>query len=382
MHAGRPRRGCVPMMGRMKPLHRIALAIAPLLLAGAGARAVEFGVNIHHGESPAVNAQRAAVMKARNLRGARMDLIHDWDPAKLRDQVQRIRANGGSVEAVVMTSFQWDESCNPDLAAVERKAYREAAHIVAKVSDLVRDFELLNEVNNRPEIQAEVPRNSAGLSTAPYEDKPCVRSLAAALRGISRAIRDERAATGRPLRVLFGQSGRDWGLLEYMQREGVQWDVTVWHVYQSLDSPRISDDPWWGPGGPLVQLARWGKPVRLNEFNCGETYEDAYENEAGRPVTERCLKSLARHLRDLLDQKVVAIECIEFYELLDEPRKGKPEDRFGLMADLAHPKLHMALAAAFAGGELSPTERDAITSRGLMTGAEIDARRRAVLARP
>jgi hypothetical protein len=355
-------------------LRLTAVVLVATTIGWTQAHGLDFGVNIHHGGSPAFNTQRAAVMKQRNFTTARMDLIHDWDQASLRDQVQKIRANGGSVEAVLMTSHQWDHSCNPDLARVEQKAYAEAAGVVNKVKDLIHDFELLNEVENRPEIQREVPRNSAGMSTGPYEGRPCMASLAAALRGMAHAIRDIRASSGLPLRVLFGQSGRDWGLLTYLQRQGVEWDVTSWHVYQSLDSPSLLDDPWWGPGGPYAQLAALGKPVHVNEFNCGETYEAGYENQAGRPVTEKCLKSLARHLSEMVNQKAVRIESIHIYELLDEPEKGRPEGMFGLMYDPDRAKPHLFLYTAFAGGKLTREERREITSRGLMTQAQIDAR--------
>jgi hypothetical protein len=346
-----------------------------VLLVSGPAGALEFGVNIHHGEPPELNARRATVMKQRNLRTARMDLIYDWDQRSLRDQVVKIRANGGRVQVVLLTSHTWDHSCSPDIGAVERKAFAETLDSVESVKDLVHDFELLNETELRPDIVKEVPRNSAGLSMQPYEGKPCVAALAAALRGMSRAIRQVRERSGLPLRILFGQSGRDWGFLRFMQSQGVSWDVTTFHVYPHEWHRSLRDDPWWGPGGPFVQLAAFGKPVHVNEFNCGEIYDPSYENAAGGLVTERCLRSFARHLRDIVDQQVASIESVHVYELLDEPRKEPPENRFGLLDASERPKPHLFLLTAFTGGDLTEAERCEIVGRRLMTDAEIDARR-------
>jgi hypothetical protein len=364
-----------PLKLRSRTPARRALAFLATAALWTQAQALDFGVNIHHGGTADFNTQRAAVMKQRNLKTARMDFISFQDPTALRDQVQKIRANGGSVEVVLWTRFGNDHSCNQNLAAVESAAYDDAFQAVDKVKDIVHDFELLNETEQRPEIIREVPRNSAGMSTAPYQGKPCVASLAAGLRGMSRAIRDVRASSGLPLRVLFGQSGRDWGFLTFMQQQGVQWDVTSWHAYQNIDSPSLLSDSWYGPGGPYARLAAFGKPVHVNEFNCGETYSAAYENQAGQPVTEKCLESIGRHMTEMMTQTLARIESVHIYELLDEPEKGRPEGVFGMMYDLARPKPHLYLYTAFAGGNLTAGERYEVTRRSLMTDAEIDARR-------
>jgi hypothetical protein len=214
-----------------------------------------------------------------------------------------------------------------------------------------------------------------GMSAAAFRGKPCLASLAAGLRGMSRAIRDVRARSGLPLRAILGLAGRDFGFLRFMQEQGVLFDVIAIHPYQEFDQPSMLDDPWWGPGGPYAQLAKFGKPVHVNEFNCGEIYRPTYENQTGQPLSEQCLRALNKHLGDLVKQKSVTIESVHFYELLDEPEKGRPEGEFGLMYDLTRPKPQLYLYTAFAGGRLTPQERREITNRGLMTDAQIDARR-------
>ncbi|WP_158513939.1 hypothetical protein [Ramlibacter tataouinensis] len=345
-------------------------AAAPSPAAQAGS--LIFGVNTHTGSDANSNSQRAEIMKERNFKSSRMDL---WagDMNAFRDQVNKIRANGGKVEVALQVSFQWDSSCSPDLAGIEQRAYNDTATLVNQTKDIVYDYELLNEVQLRPEIQREVPWNSAGSSTAPYQGKPCVASLTAALKGMSRAIQDIRASSGLPLKVIMGALGRDWGLMTHLRNNGVQWDITGWHVYPRQEQASLLNDTWYGAGGPLAQLASFGKPVRINEFHCGEIYDGAYENQAGMATTEKCLKGLTRHLKELRTQTIANIESIHLYELLDEPGKSAPESRFGLMYSLSQPKVHLYLASAFAGGSLTAAERNELTSRGLLTNAEIDA---------
>ena len=337
------------------------------------------GVNTHTGSDSTTNAKVAAVMKDRNLKSSRMDL-YVGDQTTFRDQVQKVRATGGRVEAVMMTSWHWDTSCNPNLSAVEQDSYNQTATIVNQVKDLVQDFEMLNEVQLRSDIQSEVPWNSAGTSTTPYQGKPCVATITAVLRGMSRAIHDIGASSGLPLRAILGAVGKDFGFLSYMQQQGVQWDVTGYHIYPTNDYPSMLSDPWFGPGGPIAQLAKFNKPVHINEFNCGEIYDSGYENQAGMPKTETCLKALTRHMKDLRDQKIANIESIHLYELRDETNKSGPESHFGLMYDLNTPKVHLYLVSAFAGGSLTSAERNELTSRGLLTNPEIDAMQAAARA--
>jgi hypothetical protein len=337
------------------------------------ASALDIGVNTHRGWDASTNTQIANLMKQRNLKTARLDLYVDSNMTEFRDQVTKIRANGGKVEVALMISHQWDNSCPQNMATVEQNAYNQTAATVNKVKDIVHDFEMLNEAQLRPDILKEVPWNSAGTSTAPYQGKPCVATLAAVFRGMSRAIKDVRASSGLPLRTIFGVIGRDWGFVTHMQQQGVQFDVLGYHIYPGEKQNSLLSDPWYGTGGPLTRLASFGKPIRINEFHCGEIYTSGYENRAGATVTEACLRSITRHLKELRTQKIANLEAVQIYELADEPNKAVPENRFGLMYDLGNAKPHLHLVTAFAGGTLTAAERLEITKRGLLTDAEINA---------
>lgn len=332
------------------------------------------GVNVHTGgSSRAQNSEIAAMLQARNFKRIRMDYFADGDQTLTRDLITKVNAYGGSVEMSLQISYQWDHAVHSDLAGVEANAYNQTYAAVDAMKDLVHDFELLNEVQLRPEIQAVVPMNSAGASKSAFQNKPALSSLAAILRGMANAIHAVGEKSGLPLRVIMGVIGRDFGLLGYLQDEGVQWDVTGYHVYPHNDAPSLRTDSWYGAGGPLKQLGSFGKPVTLNEFNPGEIYGANYENVEGQAQTEQGFRSTARHMLELYSQTECNLESIVFYELLDDPAKPAPESNFGLMYDLATPKASLYLATALAGGRLSSAERSAITGRGLLTNEQIDA---------
>jgi hypothetical protein len=335
------------------------------------------GVNLHTGgTTTSRNTEIASILQARNFKRIRMDYFWDQDQTLPRDLVTKINAYGGSVEMCLQISYQWDHTVHTDLTAVQANAYNQTYAAVDAMKDLVHDFELLNEVQLRSEILAAVPWNSAGTSKTPYQNKPALANLAAILRGMENAIHDLAARSGLPLRVIMGVIGRDFGFLSYLQDEGVRWDLTGYHVYPNEGATSLQSDAWYGAGGPLARLASFGKPVTLNEFNPGEIYNAGYENIEGQPFTEQGFRSNARHMLELYSQTECDLESVVLYELLDAPSKPAPENRFGLMYDLTAPKVSLYLATALAGGTLSSAEQTAITSRGLLTNAQIDAMRR------
>ena len=328
---------------------------------------LQIGVNVHTGGgSTTANDQVASVMANRNLRVARFDYFVNSDQTLVRDQIVKINANGGSAQLVVENSYQWDGSCNSNLAAVEQDSYNQTLQMVGAMKDIAHDFEVLNEVQLYPWINNEVPWNSAGTSTAPYAGKPCVASATAAIRGATRAIHDHGQ------RATVGVIGRDFGWLSWLKQNNVAWDVTGYHIYPHYGDPSLASDPWFGTNGPLYQLSLFGKPITINEFNCGEIYDSNYENTAGQPDTETCLKSVNKHLQEIRSYSGgQPIGSVVTYELLDEPSKGVPENHFGLMYALNNPKIELYLVTAFAGGTLTSTEQATITSRGLLTDAQI-----------
>jgi hypothetical protein len=159
-----------------------------------------------------------------------------------------------------------------------------------------------------------------------------------------------------------------------MQQQGVQFDVVGYHIYPWEHHKPLDQDPWFGPGGLLGQLALFKKPITINEFNAGEIYSGTpghqgadYLNRAGDEITEKGFKAIDKHLKEILRQSAAKVESILFYEVTDEAQKGPPENRFGLYYDpeLQRPKISLLLVTSYAGGNLSPAERQELTSRGI-----------------
>jgi len=61
------------------------------------------------------------------------------------------------------------------------------------------------------------------------------------------------------------------------------------------------------------------------------------------------------------------IESVGIYELLDEPAKAPPENRFGLLYDLNTPKISLYILSYFAGGTLTSAERQELINRGFIS---------------
>jgi hypothetical protein len=292
---------------------------------------------------------------------------------RLRAMVSNMASHNIKAEAIIFNAYARDypkaKLCSANLAEVEQESYDASKQAVSQTQDLIQDFEMLNEAPLYPGIQAP---GTSGHDASDF-DTPCGRMQAANLRGMSRAIADERKRTGRPLRIILGTVGRDFGFYKFMLDQGVNFDVSGYHIYPHEKHKTLDMDPWFGPGGPLVQLAKFNRPVIINEFNCGETYEADFENQADQPRTESCYRGFAKHMKAIVNQKVAHIESIYLYELVDDPKRKPPENRFGLMRDLSTPKVNWLLASAFAGGALSKAETAEITRRNLLTPEQITA---------
>jgi hypothetical protein len=350
----------------MKLFHR--LIATSLALAASAVMAQDIGVNIHSGGGSTGNdATIASIMATRNFKQARLDYFIGADTTLLRDQISRINANGGKAQLVVQNNYQWDYSCNQNLAAVESDSYNQTFQMVGATKDIAHDYEMLNEMQLRPDLSGQVAWNSQGTSTSAYNASSCAATLAAVSRGMARAIHDQGQ------RAILGEAGRDFGFLTYMKSQGVTWDVTGFHVYPRLQNDSLLSDPWYGTNGPIYQLSLFGKPITVNEFNCGEIYDSNYENTAGQPDTEECLQAVNKHLQELRGNTYGTLESVHVYELLDEPSNSPPENRFGLLYTLTSPKVELYLVTAYAGGTLTSTEQSQITSRGLLTDSQIAA---------
>jgi len=333
---------------------------------------IHWGVNIHRGGDDPQNM--ANVLSERNLKYVRMDF---WgsDPTSLTQFItaaQIMNAKNIKVQAIVFSVFSAGQSRNGDysanLAEVEQTAYNNTKPQIESVKNLVSEFELQNEIPLYPNMAVS---GATGQNTLDY-DTPAGRLQAAVLRGMSRAIDDVRKASNLSFRIILGTVDRRFGFLSYMLQQGVIFDITGYHIYPSRYDGALDENIWFGQGGPLGQLAKFNRPIHINEFNCAEIYQGtanhagaAYENVIGKPVTELGFESLYTHLNEIVKQKVAKVEAVYFYEINDNTTKTAPENRFGLYFDnsLQQPKISLYIATAFAGGKLSEIEKDSLIKR-------------------
>lgn len=128
------------------------------------------------------------------------------------------------------------------------------------------------------------------------------------LKGLSDGV-----ISANPLaRKAIGAAG--WGHIGVFRRlrdDGVKWDISVWHFY--------GEDPEWA----LQQLAAYGKPVWITEFNNGNEPGDTVD--AGRGIAKWMtrLKALSA---------MYPLEAAFIYELLDEPYWTDNEGKMGLVS--------------------------------------------------
>lgn len=335
---------------------------------------VRVGIN-SYGINNYIDPQNLAdKLKDRNLKYTRIDLWGNDSEylARFINAVEIMKTRNIKTQAIVYTPFSKGQprsnDYNANLDEVEQTAYNFTKTQIINTKDYVQDYELQNEIPLYPDIKV---AGSTGQNPNDY-DVPAGRLQAAVLRGMSRAIDDVRKSFKLPLRIILGTVDRQFGFLTYMEQQGVLFDVVGYHIYPKLNHAPLDQDAWFGQGGPLGQLSKFNKPITINEFNSGEIYSGGpnhpgpnYENQAGQPVTEDGFKSLYKHLNEIVNQNVANIESVYFYELVDEPQKEIPENRFGLYYDtgLENPKISLYIATAFAGGILSIAEKDSLIKR-------------------
>lgn len=260
-----------------------------LHLAAPAAAAMEWGVNVHGGGSnPETMARKLA---ERHLTWVRMDL---WgsDPAylaKFKRAVSCFHSQGIKVQAVLFTDFSPGARRNQDLGAdlseVEQTAYQQTLSQVNATKDLIRDYELGNEITlGTPHILAD---GATGQKATDF-DTPAGHLQAAVLRGMSHAIRDARADSGLPLRILLGTVNRHWGFLAFMQQQGVLFDVVGYHIYPWEKHPPLDQDPWFGPRGTVgavgpVQQAHHHQRIQRR----GDLLGNCRQSGSGLPQPQR-----------------------------------------------------------------------------------------------
>ena len=232
-----------------------------------------------------------------------------------------------------------------------RESRRFALALATPLRDQIPVWELGNELENFAIIKACERKDdgsqyncswgpAGGVGVDEYYTPRWIK-VSAVLRGLSDGI-----AEGAPgARRAIGTAG--WGHLgafERMRRDGIAWDISVWHLY--------SDDPQWA----FTELQKYGKPIWVTEFS---------DPLSPGPIDDGARKLRLRRLMDTLASLAARyrVEAAFLYELLDEPYWGNtPEAHYGLLSlkrspggwALAAPSATYSTVQAVTGGHGFP----------------------------
>lgn len=189
--------------------------------------------------------------------------------------------------------------------ALYKKAYDMAFELVSRHKADIRVWELGNEMENYAIIKPCEMRDdgkqypcawgpAGGLGALDYYG-PRWAKVSAVLKGLSEGtIAADPAAQKAMGTAGWGHSGA----FKRMEQDGIKWDISVWHLYGEDPEPA------------LKEMAKYGKPVWLTEFNHAEGSKKSVEAQAA---------GLARWIarfRELAPR--YRIEAAHIYELLDE----------------------------------------------------------------
>ena len=236
------------------------------------------------------------------------------------DKLERLVRMAHSRDLLILPILQPPVSLDDDsIGKIYRVSFEYAVTYATRFKGKMPVWELENELENYAIIQpcemlddgTQYPCEwgpGSGTKEADYYT-PRWRKVSAVLKGLADGV----AAADPDALTAIGTAG--WGHTGAFDRlifDGVDWDLTVWHSYQTGEQIE------WA----MEKLAALGKPIWLTEFNHpGGTMAGDEEMASG----------LAAKMRWLLEnQDKYDIQSAHIYELLDEPYWSGHESVMGL----------------------------------------------------
>lgn len=300
------------------------------------------------------------------------DDTNSYEVPMYQEMVGLAKTYGITLKPILFTAFTWGDRTDHgkypagDRSALYLQGFFRTYNFVSQFKNDINDWEMENELNLLVHDSNGSPLYGQGW-TADEFNTPLMNDWASVLRGMSDAIDLINSQSGTHLRRTLNTTSTMFGFLDFMTSQNVRFEVISYHYYEGLGT---NPHNYWGGVRPnfdlFQQLASYNKSVVFNEVNAAEIYNSSYENQVGQPVTEKGFKSLDAILDYLNTQTSAKIEYVGLYELLDEPAKAPPENRFGLMYNTTTPKISLYLLSYFAGGALSPDEQQELINRGFI----------------
>lgn len=335
-----------------------------------------WGVNGPNSNSADLNAI-FQVLRSRGVTQYRVNVnltddTNSYEVPMYQEMVGLAKTYGITLKPILFTAFTWGDRTDngkypaDDSSALYLQGFFRTYNFVSQFKNDINDWEMENELNLRVLDANGSPLYGKGWTASEF-DTPLMNDWASVLRGMSDAIDLINSQSDTHLRRTLNTTSTMFGFLDFMASQNIHFEVISYHYYEGLGT---NPHNYWGGVRPnfdlFQQLASYNKSVVFNEVNAAEIYNSAYENQAGQPVTEKGFKSLDAILNYLDTQTSANIEYVGIYELLDEPAKAPPENRFGLMYDINDPKISLYLLSYFAGGTLSSAEQQELANRGFI----------------
>lgn len=282
----------------------LAATVSVTVNAAQAEPAIAWGVNGHPLISyPGVSMnEQAQLLKELKVSSYRVDVTKLDHLQKLATLREILAAQKIEVLPVLIPPVSLK---NDDEAGLKSKARAFAEAFVRRFPDMPV-WELGNELENYAIIQPCEMRDdgtkypcewgpAGGVGELEYYG-PRYRKVAAVLAGLSEGV----AAINPKARRALGTAGYGHtGIFSRLAKDGVQWEISVWHWYEK--------DPEWA----FKILAAQGKPIWVTEFN--HAYGSKRDGEDGQA---KGLASMIATLKRLAGP--YRIEAAHVYELLDE----------------------------------------------------------------
>jgi len=286
-------------------LHFSALAcIAASICAQPAGAELVWGANGHPFTAyPGVTMERQlGYLTDLGLKSYRVNISELRSAPALGELIKKAAPLGIDILPVLTPALDLD-ALPPE--ALRRQAYDLAFALVSQFKDTVRVWELGNELEVYAIIKACEMKDdgtqyncawgpAGGVGALEYYG-PRWAKVSAVLKGLSEGT----MAADPTARKAMGTAG--WGHLgafERMRKDGIQWDLSVWHMY--------GQDPEWA----FKAIAAYGRPIWVTEMNhpLGSQKSDTEQAEG--------LKRWMLRLRELAGR--YKVEAVHIYELMDE----------------------------------------------------------------
>jgi hypothetical protein len=247
--------------------------------------------------------QQLSFLADLGLKSYRVNISSLQSAPALEQLIAKAEPLGISILPVLTPSLQLDDLTPETLRS---EAHNFAYALVSRFKGRIKVWELSNELEVyaiiKPcEMQDDGKQYNCGWGLAGGNGildyyGPRWAKVSAVLKGLSEGT---MAADPTALKAMGTAGWGHTGAFERMRRDGIAWDISVWHLY--------GEDPEWA----FKLLAGFGKPIWVTEMN------HPRGSEPGEIEQAEGMRRWMKRLAELGPR--YKVEAVHVYELLDEP---------------------------------------------------------------